>query len=633
MPAELVPLGQVIYSCVKPIFKIYLIMGTGFLLAKLDILNGEAIKMISQVVLTVLLPCLSFNKIVANIEDKFIKDVGIIVLSSVLLYGTGFLFGWLVKIFMPCPKRWHGGIICASMFPNISDLPIAYLQTMNNNIIFTQDETDRGTAMVIIFLATFLFSLFNLGGFQLVEMDFKDDLPTKSKDEEAKIESVEAPPGMSPSPLPATSSSDTAGTKDSKYMKTDDNGKNDFEMESNDSNSADLASLDSNYHSSSNLPSTNQPQLYTQHEDGKVSSTETISHHSQSHTQDDSVSATTSARPRRRSLVGSVLSRADSMHSYRNSSLHSNKDGVSSMAGNNNKLIRQYSRVDTMGNPIPEDSLARYLSLQALQQEQQGAEAQEGEQASVRSMNTGFTTAQDNKSLMHRVKSSKLAKMVTNDVGMHKSDIDDSVKALPKKFHFMKYAVFFMQNCLRPCSVAVILGLVFAFIPWVRGLFVTTSNAHIPNAPDGEPPLSFIMDYTSYVGAASVPFGLLLLGATLGNLEIGALYPGFWKSAVVLVLLRQVVMPIFGVLWCERMMKAGWLDKTTDKMVLFVIAINWALPTMTTIIYLTASYTPIDALETPQMDCASFFLLLQYPFLVISLPFLATYFIKVQLSM
>lgn len=627
MSAELVPLGQVIYSCVKPIFKIYLIMGTGFLLAKLDILNGEAIKMISQVVLTVLLPCLSFNKIVANIEDKFIKDVGIIVLSSVLLYGTGFLFGWLVRIFMPCPKKWYGGIICASMFPNISDLPIAYLQTMNNNIIFTQEETDRGTAMVIIFLATFLFSLFNLGGFQLVEIDFKDDLPQKNKDEETEIESVEKP---SPSPLPATSSSDTAGTKNSKYTKTDENEGNNTDMKSNHSNSADLASLDSNYYSTSNLPSTNQPQLYTHNEDGTNSSTETVNH-PHSHTQDDNVSATNSTRSRRRSLVGSFLSRADSMQSYKNNSVHSNKDGASSIAGNN-KLIRQYSRVDTMGNPVPEDSMARYLSLQALQQEH-GTEEHEPGQESVHSMNTGFTTAHDNKSLLSRVKSSKLAKMVTNDVGMHKSDIDDSVKAFPKKFHFMKYAVFFMQNCLRPCSIAVILGLVFAFIPWVRGLFVTTSNAHIPNAPDGEPPLSFIMDFTSYVGAASVPFGLLLLGATLGNLEIRALYPGFWKSAVVLVILRQVVMPIFGVLWCERMMKAGWLDKTTDKMVLFVIAINWALPTMTTIIYLTAAYTPIDATETPQMDCASFFLLLQYPFLVISLPFLATYFIKVQLSM
>ena len=140
--------------------------------------------------------------------------------------------------------------------------------------------------------------------------------------------------------------------------------------------------------------------------------------------------------------------------------------------------------------------------------------------------------------------------------------------------------------------MAVILALIIAFIPWVKALFVTTSNTpKIKQAPDNAPALTFIMDFTSYVGAASVPFGLILLGATLGRLKIGKLYPGFWKSAEVLVFLRQCIMPIFGVLWCDRLVKAGWLNWENDKMLLFVIAITWNLPTMTTLIYFTASYT------------------------------------------
>lgn len=181
--------------------------------------------------------------------------------------------------------------------------------------------------------------------------------------------------------------------------------------------------------------------------------------------------------------------------------------------------------------------------------------------------------------------------------------------------------------------MAVIVALTIAFIPWVKALFVTTKHTpHIRQAPDRQPALSFIMDFTAYVGAASVPFGLILLGATLGRLKIGKLYPGFWRSAVVLVFLRQCIMPIFGVLWCDRLVKAGWVSWEKDKMLLFVIAISWALPTMTTLIYFTASYTPPELLEPIQMQCVSFFLMIQYPLMVVSLPFLVSYFLKVQMK-
>ena len=91
-----ITLGQAIWVSVKPIIKIYLIIGVGFLMAKMGILTVEATRIISDIVLTVLLPCLSFNKIVANIEDKDIKSVGIICLSALLIFGSGFfLHTWL----------------------------------------------------------------------------------------------------------------------------------------------------------------------------------------------------------------------------------------------------------------------------------------------------------------------------------------------------------------------------------------------------------------------------------------------------------------------------------------------------------------------------------------------------------
>ena len=47
-------LGQVIWISVKPIIKIYLIIGVGFGLCKMGILTADATRTISDIVLTVL---------------------------------------------------------------------------------------------------------------------------------------------------------------------------------------------------------------------------------------------------------------------------------------------------------------------------------------------------------------------------------------------------------------------------------------------------------------------------------------------------------------------------------------------------------------------------------------------------
>ena len=114
-------IGQAIWVSVKPIIKIYLIIGTGFFLAKTNILTVAASRTLSDIVLTVLLPSLSFNKIVGSIEDSDIKDVGIICLTAVLIFGTGLFFAYVLSKLLPVPKEWRGGILAGGMFPNISD--------------------------------------------------------------------------------------------------------------------------------------------------------------------------------------------------------------------------------------------------------------------------------------------------------------------------------------------------------------------------------------------------------------------------------------------------------------------------------------------------------------------------------
>lgn len=545
-------IGQAIWVSVKPIIKIYLIIGTGFFLAKTNILTVAASRTLSDIVLTVLLPSLSFNKIVGSIEDSDIKDVGIICLTAVLIFGTGLFFAYVLSKLLPVPKEWRGGILAGGMFPNISDLPIAILQTMDQGgLVFSEKEGDKGVASVIIFLAMFMICLFNLGGFRLVEMDFhyndEENATTDSGSDVQQNVQGSVSGQLSQFNIPLGSPSESFREKD---------------PEANSRNS-----MPNGNDSSSVIDPIVSPPVQLGEED-------LVTRRYTNTTQNTAHSVAASLR---------------------------SIDLRELPAQNINDLIREYSNVDQFGTR--RGSVASSFKVQPPQ------------------------TKRD---------VTKLSRIVTSDATVRNQDIKDSGKVLPEKIRKipgMNILLFFLKNCLRPCSMAVLVALIIAFIPWVKALFVTTDKTpNMKQAPDGLPPLNFIMDYTNYLGSASVPFGLMLLGATLGRLKIKKLYPGFWKTAVCLVILRQCVMPIFGVLWCDRLVKAGWLSWEKDSMLLLVIVIDWGLPTMTTIIYFTASFTPPDAVETVQMDCVAFFLMLQYPLLIISMPFLVTYFLMVQMK-
>ena len=633
-------LGQVIWISVKPIIKIYLIIGVGFGLCKMGILTADATRTISDIVLTVLLPCLSFNKIVANIEDNDIKMVGIICLTSALIFGTGLGMAYIIRRTLPVPKQWGGGILAGGMFPNISDLPIAYLQTLDQGTMFTQEEGDKGVANVIIFLAMFLFCVFNLGGFRLIENDFnyKDEESAVHDSERASIASgsgtsVPAPTNISDSISPlqsiqegrvsdSSSLTGKSGSLDKEKRVSDSSsftgntGIADREKQVGVENSQDLADAAMEApvaglhpHESAQSSIVTSIDSTDSRGDYNIELGVPPIHHtvSQPIAYTDEQHASLQARRTQSQLSLTPIRSIDKRDLP--------SEGI-------NDIIREYSNVDQFGarRPSVVDSMFNDAATT-------GSSAHGNDQGSIMSRAS---------SSLQRIKSSNLTKILTSDATVSKKDIEESGSSMPKwiqKFPLTPFIVFFLKNCLRPCSMAVIAALTIAFIPWVKALFVTSAHTpHIKQAPDDQPALSFFMDFTSYVGAASVPFGLILLGATLGRLKINKLYPGFWKSAVLLVFLRQCIMPIFGVLWADRLVKAGWLDRQKDEMLLFVMTINWALPTMTTLIYFTASYTPPDCEDPIQMECTAFFLMLQYPLLVVSLPFVVTYYLKVYLK-
>ncbi|CAI4051726.1 hypothetical protein SUVZ_14G2250 [Saccharomyces uvarum] len=629
-----ITLGQAIWASVKPIIKIYLIIGVGFLLAKMGILTVEATRTISDVVLTVLLPCLSFNKIVANIEDKDIKSVGIICLSAVLIFVTGLFFAYMVRLFLPVPKQWYGGILAGGMFPNISDLPIAYLQSMDQGFIFSAEEGNKGVANVIIFLTMFLICVFNLGGFRLIESDFE-----YNDDENA------ARASETTGTLPTINTNTTTNKCSSSYERKLFNNKYTTRNSLTEAtNAPSIISQPTRSIGPLSVADTDSGSRVTKPAQAKTKTMDTIEHIQGEESQITS-GLNALENPSSASTVHSYNtsesynSSLDTMRARRIPSLPRAYNAVSEEKG----LDEYYPRNTSMSALEP----IRSVDMRALPPQDIHnliREYSNVDQFGHQRRNSSFISSDMNdvhsiksSSTLQTIKNANLTRILTSDATVSKKDIETSGESLPKwmrKFPLTSLLVFFLKNCLRPCSMAVIIALIIAFIPWLKALFVTTANTpHIRQAPDNAPALSFLMDFTSYVGAACVPFGLILLGATLGRLKIGRLYPGFWKAAVVLVILRQCVMPIFGVLWCDRLVKAGWVNWQDDSMLLFVIAISWNLPTMTTLIYFTASYSPPEVTEPIQMECVSFFLMLQYPLMTVSLPFLVSYVLKVPMKL
>lgn len=70
---------------------------------------------------------------------------------------------------------------------------------------------------------------------------------------------------------------------------------------------------------------------------------------------------------------------------------------------------------------------------------------------------------------------------------------------------------------------AVVLGIIFSLVQPLKALLTETpgwTGSRIPNAPDGNPPLSFLLQTTTYLGAVTVPMALIVLGSSFARLEV-----------------------------------------------------------------------------------------------------------------
>ncbi|KAK6461809.1 membrane protein [Scheffersomyces coipomensis] len=580
-------LGLIVYAAAKPIFKIYFIIALGFFLAKKNILTVTTTRDIADAIVSAIMPCLIFDNIVTNLKSSDIKNLGIIFFTGTLLFLCGVVLAYITHILTKSPKRWLGGLLSVGLFPNISDLPIAYLQTLSQgDVIFTTAQGSLGVAYVCIFLASQVFYQFSLGLYRLIEWDFRDELLAESiideekqfddssEDDTNNLTTQQQQQKSNNLPIPLSANVPTVSIDDAISISSSDDSQaiSNHDDELNDENDEnDETSITSEKTKKKSKASNPEREETNQHD-------EFLRAHSLSKL---------NSNPR--SLSSTNSSRRDSLSGANINSLQ--------MIPSRTTELRRLKSQDI------QDVINEYSEFENLKHNE---------------IRKTITAMSDVGAISVKDKNDRLI------------DSDDTPPILTRGQKFKKQLLQIGKNFLAPNSVSLIVSTIIAMSPPLKALFVPTDNFSIPPAPDGQPPLSFIIDLTSYVGAASVPLGLLLLGATISRLQVKRMPPGFWKTAVMMTAARLIIIPIIGVGLTTGFSRGGWYGD--DKLIRFVSVLEFGLPNATALVYFTAFYTDPTSDDHLQMDCLAICLICQYSILFITLPILVTFTLSVSLG-
>ncbi|KAJ7582538.1 auxin efflux carrier transmembrane protein [Mycena floridula] len=151
---------------------------------------------------------------------------------------------------------------------------------------------------------------------------------------------------------------------------------------------------------------------------------------------------------------------------------------------------------------------------------------------------------------------------------------------------------------MTPPSLSILISFPIALIPKVKALFVKVDGVSMPSAPDGLPPLAFFLDTTTFIGAASVPLGLICLGSALARMKISR---NNWTSLPLgaiasLAIGKMILSPVLGVLITKGFVHVGLISQD-DRVLQFVCIFFSCLPTATTQVYITQVYSGTGSAE------------------------------------
>ncbi|PBK87810.1 auxin efflux carrier [Armillaria gallica] len=170
-----------------------------------------------------------------------------------------------------------------------------------------------------------------------------------------------------------------------------------------------------------------------------------------------------------------------------------------------------------------------------------------------------------------------------------------------------------IASLFTPITMSMYIAIPVSLIPQLKALFVEVDGGPYYQGPDGNPPLTFIINTAEFVGNITVPMALILLGASFARMKIPRPFSKmplpamFWVSFCKLALL-----PVIGILLTQELTHRGVILK--DALVeRFVAMLLSGTPSAVNQLIVTQLYA-----KDHDLDTLSAFLLLQYIFMFIS---------------
>ncbi|KAI0685009.1 auxin efflux carrier [Cytidiella melzeri] len=506
-------IGALIWLSLRPLLRLVLCAGFGFIITRADIFPVVAARGAGQVALNITGPCLMFSKIVPSFSTSNISTLGPLFLVGFIYEALGLLLAWTVKRFFWVPHRFRYGILAAGGWSNFGDIPTSVVMSITAGPPFNS-STDQSLAVAYIsaFILVFYITLFPMGGSRLIAWDWLGpDVEDDDVREATRLRRQNLLKGWLW--VLRRLRLETDGNIEAEEVK---------------------APVDLEKEADVSRPGLPKPTAETV-------VVEEINYITESH----------AGMPQSYSLAPT----------------------------------------DTVMSPSP--SAAPTVV--------HGDSNDHGEH-----LDASLT------------KSVRFSEQPARSPSLHSQHRTRRLKTT-------------IKNCLlqlcSPPSISIIISFVISLINPIKALFIHVPGTYIPDAPDGQPPLAFIMDTATFVGAASVPLGLICLGSALARLKVPMTLRG-WRAMPIgaisaLSVAKIVISPVIGVLICQGLTHAGVIDKN-DKVLRFICLFFSCLPTATTQVYITQVYSP-----TGDAEHVSAFLVPQYVLLVIFMTILTAYSLNI----
>ncbi|GAA5954599.1 hypothetical protein JCM21900_006078 [Sporobolomyces salmonicolor] len=578
-----------VWLSVKPLIKLVIPAAAGFSLSRHDLFPPAASRGASQVILNVTLPALLFSKIVPSFTSDNVAAIGPIMLVGAVYMGISLALGLVIRAVFPTPKNFRFGLLAAATWSNWGDLPTSVVQTVCASAPFSgTTDANLAVAYVAIFILLFYVTLFPLQGIHLIERDYTHPpkpLPSledgvAGDGEHWRLAKVRAAGRRMTGLVRRHKAGERAGDAALGVEKVSPGVTGVVVRRASSSRSGPPPPF-------TDLRRHITPRLI---DSASVRAIASAAHAAAPTQTPDYLTAasasTTSPSASALALRRSSFGRGETLRMHAGLSGEQVKAAVGSTFGENDGEITE------VGTEQVEETL--------------GDGGEEAEK--VAGAREAFPVTSPQTTLGE----AELEKEKEDELS-DEEQVDGGRPARAWAVRVLVGVRGFVRSLLTPPTISLLTALVCALVDRLKALFTEVPNySWHPTAPDGDPPLAIILDTSTFVGAASVPLGLFVLGSALSRMRIPRPISRLpLPSIFALALAKLVLLPIVGFVLVEGLANHTSLVRADNHVLRFVLVYFSCVPTATTQIF-----APEDG--ESNSDVLSAYLIVQYCVFAIS---------------